>query len=356
MSAPERERAPLVRAEATQLRRGVVLTVSIIVGLGVLGVLWLFARPLALVGIAMVIGEALRPLVDRASRGLPRPLAISAIYVTLAVVVVTALWFALAPLVEQAQDLIDSLPTLIERAEAWLQRQDERVTGIPILESLSGQLQGLTGRLLALPMTIVSSLLDLLLVVFLSLYWLLASPPLNRFVHSLFPEERRERVVEVQAELSRTVGGYFRGVAINVLLVAVVTYIGLWLIGLPFALVFAVIAGLFEIIPFVGPFLAGAIIVGFALSQSWQTALITLAFIVALQQLEGNVLTPMVMRSQTDLHPFLVLLAIVIGGGFGGLLGAIVAIPLAGALKVLVVEVLAPALRRRVGAPPADQA
>lgn len=352
----ERQSATRNLQPETPLSRGVVLTLSIVIGLGALAGLWLFARPLALLGIAVVVGEALRPLADRASRGLPRPLAVAVLYLTLAVVLITALWFALAPLAGQAQQLLDSLPALIERGEMWMQRQDQRVVGLPLVEILSGRLQGLTNRLLALPMAVASSLFDLLLVIFLSLYWLLAAPALGRFVRSLFPVARHERVAEVQGKLSRTVGGYFRGVAINVLLVAVVTYVALRLIGLPFPLILAVIAGLFEVIPFVGPFIAGALIVAFALSLSWQTALITLAFIVALQQFEGNLLTPMVMRSQTDLHPFLVLVAIVLGGGVGGLLGAIVAIPLAGAIKVLVVELLAPALRRRVGASPAEAA
>jgi predicted PurR-regulated permease PerM len=113
-----------------------------------------------------------------------------------------------------------------------------------------------------------------------------------------------------------------------------------------FALVFAVLAGLLKVIPIIGAFIAGAIIVGFALSQSLQMALITLAFFVALQQLEGNVLTPMVMRSQTNIHLFLILVALVLGSGAGDLVGVLFAIPLAGAVKVLVVEVLDPAVRR----------
>ena len=253
--------------EHGSLRRGAVLALSIIAGLGLLAGLWFFARPLALVGVGIVLGEALSPIVDWESRGLPRSAAIILLYLCIAAVLITLVWFALAPLAGQAQDLLTTLPTLIERAEAWVQRQDQRVGGIPIVDALSGQLQGLTDRLFTLPMMIVSSLFDVLLIVFLSLYWLLASPQLGRFVRSLFPPEHRERAGEVQAELSRTVGGYVRGVGINIVVVTVVSYIGLRLIGLPFTLVFAVIAGLMEVVPIVGAFVAGAIIVGFALSQ-----------------------------------------------------------------------------------------
>jgi predicted PurR-regulated permease PerM len=328
-------------------RQGILLAVSLAAGLGFLIGLWLFARPLALVGLGIVIGEALSPLVDWGSRGLPRPLAAALLYVCIGAVLITIIWFALAPLAGQAQELLDSLPALIEQAETWLQRQDDRVGGVPIVDALGSQIQGFAQQLFAVPMAFVASLFDILLVVFLSLYWLLASPKFGHFFCSLFPIQRRERVREVTAELSRTVGGYVRGVGINVLVITIVSYIGLRFIGLPFALVFAVLAGLLEIIPIVGSFIAGVIIVGFALSQSLQTAVITLIFVIVLQQLEGNVLTPMVMRSQTDVHPFLILVAVVIGGGVGGILGVLVAIPLAGALKVLVVDVLAPSLWQR---------
>lgn len=346
--AVERERVAPGVTTGDPLRRGAVLAVGLAAGLGLLVGLWLFARPLALVGLGVVIGEALSPIVAWGSRGLPRSIAVVLLYLCIAVVLLTLVWFALAPLIGQAQELFDRVPGLIEQGRSWLQRQDTRVGGVPIVDTLAGQLQSLTGRLLSLPMAVVSSLLDVLLVIFLSLYWLLASPQLGRFTRSLFPERHRERVGEIQANLGHTVGGYVRGVGINIVLVTIVSYIGLRLIGLPFALVFAVLAGLLEVIPIVGAFVAGAIIVGFALSQSLQMALITLAFFVALQQLEGNVLTPMVMRSQTDIHPFLILVALVLGSAAGGLVGVLVAIPLAGAVKVLVVEVLAPAVRRRV--------
>lgn len=332
------------------LRQFLVVALGIVAGLGLLAGLWLLARPLALVAVGIVIGEALSPIVDWGSRGLPRTATVVLLYVCLGAVLVTIAWFAVAPLTSQAQELIDSLPTLVEQAEAWVQRQSQRVGGVPILDTLGGQIQALAMRLFQLPMTVVTSLFELLLIGFLSLYWLLASPRLGQFVFSLIPAGRRDGAAALVAELSRTVGGYVRGVGINVILITVITYVGLRVIGLPFALVFGVIAGLLEVVPIVGSFVGGAIIVGFALSQSVQTALITLAFILTVQQLEGNILVPMVMRSQTDIDPFLILVALVLGGAAGGLLGVLIAIPLAGTLKVLTVRLVAPALRRRLGA------
>ncbi|MCU0490176.1 MAG: AI-2E family transporter [Chloroflexaceae bacterium] len=319
--------------------------------LGSLALLWLFARPLALVLIAIVLGEALRPIVNGLSRILPRALAVVLTYLLVVVGLGAAVWFALSPLIEQVQDLIFQLPQIGFEVGLWLQQQDERFDAIPIISTLVNQVQQLGGQLVGLPLTLVSSLLEIVLVGFLSLYWLLSSPGLHRFALSLFPPERHSEVASVLHEMGRNVGGYVRGVAFNIVIIGLLTYLGLLWIGLPFPLVFGVIAGLFEIIPIVGPIMGGTIIVLFALTQSWTTALITLAFVLVLQQIEGNILTPWVMRSQTEIDPLLVLVALLIGGSVGGLLGAIVAIPLAAALRVLIKRVVAPAVRRWSGAP-----
>ncbi len=132
------------------------------------------------------------------------------------------------------------------------------------------------------------------------------------------------------SEMGRATGGYVRGVGFNILIVTVLNYLGLLWIGLPFPLVFGLMAGLFEIIPIVGSIMSGAIIVVFALTLSWTTGLIVLAFVLLVQQIEGNILTPWIMGCQTDIDSLLVLIALTLGGAVGGMLGAIVSIPLAG--------------------------
>jgi predicted PurR-regulated permease PerM len=335
---------------ASPLRQGLLLTLGISLGLSILAVLWLFARPLALIIIAIVIGEALTPIVDFVSRKMPRAWAIIVIYLSFFLTMGVLLWFLLAPLVSESQALVRTLPESIDQAEAWVEQQSSRLGGLPIVDFLSNNVQNITTTLANLPRQLFSSLFEILLVVFLSLYWLMSRPQARRFILSLFPPERRERALEVLDKLGDTVGGYVRGVTINVLIIGAISYIGLSLIGLPFAIVLAVIAGLLEIIPIVGPIIAGFIIVSFALSQSLQMALITLVFYLIVQQIEGNILMPLVMRSQTDISPFLILVAVVLGAGVGGLLGVLVAIPLTGAIKVLTTEVLAPMLRQRIDA------
>jgi predicted PurR-regulated permease PerM len=150
--------------------------------------------------------------------------------------------------------------------------------------------------------------------------------------------------------MAEAMGGYIRGVFIDSLLVGIITYIGLLIIGLDYPLVLAVLSGVLEIIPVIGPLLAGAAMVLVAILQAPDLVLIVLIFAVVLQQVESNIIVPNIMRGQAEVSPVLTILAIIAGERIGGVIGALIAIPLAAALRVFVVEVVAPIIRRRTGA------
>ena len=145
-------------------------------------------------------------------------------------------------------------------------------------------------------------------------------------------------------------GGYIRGVVINGMIVGFLTFVGLFIFGIDFAVVFGVMAGMLELLPVAGPILSGVIIVGLTLLQSPGKALAALIFIFVLQELENHILVPNIMRTQTDISSLLAVLALFAGDAIGGLLGALIAIPIAAALHVLVKQVLAPAIRKQTQA------
>ena len=123
-------------------------------------------------------------------------------------------------------------------------------------------------------------------------------------------------------------------------MIGVLSTIAYWAIGLDFWLALGLIAGITEIIPFLGPILGGGAAVMVALTDSWQKALMVLIFAVALQQLEGAFLVPRVMRNAVGMTPLTVILAVLIGGSLAGILGAVLAIPVGAAAQVLVGELL----------------
>lgn len=314
-----------------------------------LAAVWLFARPLALLFAAIAVAQALAPIVARLERGLPRLVAVVSVYLGVVLALSAIAWLAVPGLVAQAQEVARNAPALLTRGRDLANRWDPIGDG-RIVDALGAALGRLSEALLALPFVIFSSLAEILLVLFMSAYWLLAAPALHRFVRSLLPPERADRVDAVLSETGRAIGGYVRGEVTSATIVGAITLAGLAVIDVDYALVLALLAFAGELVPVLGPILSGVPAVAVALLESPTQAAIVVAFYVALQQIESNVLLPQIMRRQADVPPLLALAAILAGAGIGSVLGALVAIPLAAALKVAVVRVVAPAIRGWSGA------
>ncbi len=342
--APTRE-APSV----AWWRTTVIGATSLAFALGVLALIWLLARPLSLLLAAVVVAQALAPIVGWLERRLPRPVAVLLVYLALALMVGGVGWLTVPPLVDQGRELVMNTPWMVEHGRAWAARVDP-VGADQLIGAIQRTVNRFTGVLVALPLTLFSSLLEVFLVLFMSAYWLISAPALRRFALSLFPSTRRDRAGDVLSAVGETMGGYVRGVAINALVVGAVVYAGLLVIGVDYPLVLALVAALGELVPVVGPILAAVPAVAVALAESPRQALVVLAFYVVMQQIESNILMPQIMRRQADVPPLLSLFALLAGSAVGGLLGALVAIPLLGALRVLVIQVAVPAERRWAGA------
>ena len=322
---------------------------ALLLALSGLEVLQRLARPLALLLAALVIAAALAPIVGWLERRLPRTLAVALVYLVLLLAVGGVGWLVVPVLLDQLVILVGQLPALIERARALLDRYD-RLNSYGLVAALAGRAGGLLGRVVELPLALASSVLEAMLVVTMSAYWLVALPATRRFTLSLVPAARRSGAEETLGAMGHAMGGYLRAVVIHAAIIGTIVYAGLALIGVEYPLVLAVIAGLGELIPILGPFLAAVPALGIALLDSPRQALIVLAFYLIMQQIESNLLTPYIMRRQTDIPPLLTLFALLAGGALGGTLYALLAIPLTGALRVLILRAITPAVREWTGA------
>lgn len=333
------------------VRWGVVLPIAggIALGLGAILLVQLIARPIAFLIVAIAIAEALAPLVSRAERWMPRSLAIGCVYLVL---LASIGWFArlvVPSLVTQAQELINRSPELVGEVQGWI-REWDRVTGGKMADVLSFLPRELAGFLVSLPLKLFGWLVNVLLVLFLSIYWLVGSPSLERFALSFFPDERQARTSAILHEMGEAMGGYVRGSAISALLMGSMAWIGLTALGVNYAFVLATLTLLAEFVPLVGPIAAALPVVGVAFLQSPTKALLALGLYAILQQIESHLLTPNIMRRQTDVPQTLVLFAVIAGGTMGGVLGILASIPLAAAVRVFLLRVVVPAARRRAGA------
>ena len=318
---------------------------ALALGAGTLAAIWFLQRPLAIMVLAVTIAAALAPAVRWAERRLSRSLAVVAVYVTLALAASLLGVLVFPTVVDQAERMAVRTPELADQAQRWL-RDRLPVSDAALIDQLLSQVAGLSSSLVALPLEISSSILDIVLIVFLSVYTLIVAPQTRETILSVVQERSEAAVNRVLDRLVHTMGGYVRGAAITGLVIGTLNYVGLVVIGVNFPLVLAILSAAFEFIPFVGPFIAGALMVVVAFLQAPAKALVTLAFVVGVQQVEGNLVAPNVMHPQTCVSPLTTLFAIFAGFSVGGILGALIAVPVAAAIRVLVVEVLMPSLRR----------
>lgn len=321
---------------------------ALVLTIGTLALVSMTAHALALFFIAIVIAEAVTPLVSMLERWLSRALAVGLFYLGMLIVFSGFMWFLVPRMVAQAQEMGSQGPILLERIEeifdTWDVEEDQ------VFGAVEGNLDRFTDLLVTVPMALMTSVTQIVLVVFMSAYWLISKPGLHEFVQTLVPKKRQKEVDDTLEAISHTVGGYVRGEVLSGFIIGAITYTGLSIIGLQFALVLAILAGLGELVPVAGPIVAAIPGVLVALLESPTQALIVAGFYLLLQQIESNIIIPNLMDNQANIPPLLVIIALFAGAGVGGILGAIVAIPLAGALRVLVVYMVAPAIRQWTGA------
>ena len=216
--------------------------------------------------------------------------------------------------------------------------------GLPLPQDVAPQV-GLT--LLSAPLLLVDLLFRLILVLVMAFFWLTAIGELKPFLLGLLPPQAQQVGADTLAEMSQKVGGYVKGVAINMAVIAALSAGGLTVLGVPYALLLGLLAGLAETLPLVGPWIGGAAAVAVAfLAGGLVKAAEVLALYVAIHLIEGNTLVPLVMHRATALNPLTVILAVVLGGTLLGVTGAVLAVPAAVIIQVFILRVVAPAARR----------
>ncbi|MDQ3106434.1 MAG: AI-2E family transporter, partial [Actinomycetota bacterium] len=322
--------------------------VGMAVVIGILGViamkLWVIFPPLIL---AAAIVFLLNPIVTGLQhRGVPRAGGAAIAYLGVFVVIAGA-GLGLFPIAaDQFAELEDDFPAIQSRVERWV---DERAadsigtfyefTRQDLESSISNdgatfdeQLQSL----LRIGGEVIQILLIFVLAPIIAFYLLVDVPHLRQVAESLVPVDARQEVGIVAGRLNRAIGGFFRGQLLVALIVGVLCSIGLGAIGLKFWFLIGMIAGLFNVIPLVGPWVGGIPGVMIALTTgSPLQALLVVGVMVGVQQIDNHFITPQVMQRTVHLHPAVVILALVAGGSLGGFFGLLLAVPTAAVLKIL---------------------
>ena len=327
---------PLLSDPRPRLRPGPITMVMALVLL--LAAMWQWSNVLLMGFGAILIAIALRAgaavLHRRAGIGLKPGVLLCALAATLVIAGIVA--GAGPSISDQFGQLIGSLPAALDQVNAWLSDSSLGQFLERRLESAEagggttpgGSLPSLFGYVTGTLTTVLGGVANLVLLVTVAIFLALDAPMYRGGALRLVPLSYRARAGQIADELARALARWMGGQALDMVLVALVTGLGLWLLGVPLALVLGLIAGLTNIIPVVGPFLSGIPAVLFALTQGFDLAVYVALLFVVVQQVEGNLLMPLIQRYAADLPPALTVLAILAFGGLFGFAGIVLATPL----------------------------
>lgn len=301
--------------------------------------------------IAIIFAEGIRPVVNwLQQRRVPRPAGVFLTYIGILLVVAGLAYLLIQPVVSQLTRLGNQLPQYAARIQDFLGRIEQLLGNNPqlgqALNQAGGIVQSLATFLLQIPLFIGTFVFSIVVVATIAFFWLTGIEHLKPFVVSLFPGHLQPETSDILGEMGRKIGGYLRGVVFNSVVIGILSGGAVFLLHVPYPLLLGILAGFTELIPYFGPWISGGVAALVALiAVGPLTAVLVIAAYIIIQQVEGNVLVPLVMMRAVQLNPLTVVIAVLLGTELLGIIGGILAVPAAVVVQVLIVRALAPAAR-----------
>jgi predicted PurR-regulated permease PerM len=314
------------------------------------GLVWLVAmllassfEVLALAFIAVLLAAGLEPFVGWVRSRLPVPRApvILLVYLAFFALVVAFAVLVLPAAAAEAEDVVRRLPSFLDEVELWaatLQPQALERTVLALVAAARDVLRldaPEPEEVVQAGLTLAEALTAIAAVLTLVFFWLIGHARLQRYALAFVPIDRRSGVRLAWNEVEGRMGRWVRGQLVLMMVVGVLCGAAYFVLGVPSALLLGLIAGLCEAIPMVGPVLGAIPAVLFAATVSPELVLGVLAVTVLIQLAENNILVPIVMRNSIGLSPLIVTLSLLVGASAGGILGALVAVPIVAGIEVI---------------------
>ena len=321
---------------------GVAVTYGVVRGLGAA------SSMLLLIGMAFFVALGLEPAVSwLAGKRLPRWVAVTAVLIAVMAVLAGSLAAAIPPLVQQGHQFINEAPHYIQRVDdhsSWIGRLNDR---FHVQQRITETVNSSDGPVLAQAVKagteVFGTLADLLVVAVLTIYFLVDLPRIRVTLYRLVPHSRRPRAILIGDEIYAKVGAYVSGNIVISVVAGVATFIWLVIFGVPYPLLLAIFVALLDLIPF-GSTVAGFIVAAVALTVSAPIAIATLAFYTGFRLAEDYLLVPKIIGRAVNVPAVATLLAVLVGGALLGIVGALIAIPIAAAIQLCAQEILFPRL------------
>lgn len=302
---------------------------------GFLLVLWSLYQitdVIVLLFIAIIFMSALSPIVNVLEKiKVPRTLGIAIVYILVISLIAGLLTFIITPLIEETANLSVNLPQTLSKLFPANTLVDQQV--------IQQELTGLSKNLLQLSLAIFNNFLALISIAVLTFYLLLERDKLDGLIAQFFIGHE-ERIKSTTKKIEEKLGAWMRGQLALSLIIGSAAFLALTILGVPYALPLAILAGAMEIVPVIGPIISSipAILVAYTISP-FSALLVGIAYFI-IQQLENNLIVPQVMRKAVGLNPLIIILAVAIGGKLLGVSGALLAVPIAVVVQVITEEIV----------------
>ena len=325
----------------TETAKRAALATLVVGGIVVLALaLWQLRLLAALLFFAFILAAAMRPTVETLRRyGMPRVAGIGLHYLALLGLITGFLWAIVPRAIEQIDAALGDLPS---RDDLGAEAADSTGIRHDILVGIQTRLEDLpTGESLVDPalevtLTVFEVGLGIFFVLASAAYWIFERDRAEDLICSLLPRQHRKKVRDTWELIDAKLGAYIRGTALLIVVVGVVLSLTFWAIGLPYWLLVGAFAGVVELIPVIGPLVAGALAVGVGLTVSWQTAVAAGLAVLVVRLLEDYIVIPRVLGDAVGLTPLVVLVSVTACGLLFGGFAVILAIPLAAVIATLI--------------------
>lgn len=289
-----------------------------------------------------------------------RTFAVAIVFLLLIAIIVSALSFLIPNILNQVEQLIQNMPEYIKSFQRFLTKVLQQKNLPPwivdltkdvdinaytkeIEESLSGFaknfMMSITSSIGSIIGMVTSVTVTIVTVPFMLFYMLKDGHKLVPTVTGIFSEKQANRIGELLEKMSETISKYISGQAIECLFIGTCTAIGYGIVGVPFALLIGIFAGITNMIPYIGPYIGLLPALILALSNSVRQTILVIIVCVVVQQIDGNLIYPNVIGKSLDIHPLTIIIILLVAGNLAGLLGMLLAVPVYAVIKVIVIYI-----------------
>lgn len=319
--------------------------IKILAVLLALGFLYLIRDVLILLFVAVILAAAISPWIDALQRKkIPRSLGLILTYFILFSVLTITIGLLVPVVAKQIVQLADNFPSYYQKVASFFAPWKESLVPIgniqEILESWGLGLGKMAGNIFSTAIGVFGGLISFLAILVLIFYMTVKEHGMEKFLEQILPKQYHGRVISLVYQIQKKMGLWLRGQFILCLIIGVLSYIGLLILGVEYSLVLALVAGIAGVIPFIGPIIGAIPAVLIAFVQSPIKALFVIILYVIIQQLENQIIVPRVMKKAVGLNPVIIIIALLIGVRLAGILGALIAVPVATAVSVFVRDYL----------------